>query len=60
MTPDALVENAFRKGPPQCAVHKVCCLLQGVFLGGVEGLSWLLLVAAFITQVQQLMKNVRL
>ncbi|DBA78831.1 hypothetical protein WJX77_006022 [Trebouxia sp. C0004] len=34
--------------------------LSGGFLGGVEGVSWLLLVAAFVTQAQQLMKNVSL
>ncbi|DBA68189.1 TPA: hypothetical protein ACH3X2_013898 [Trebouxia sp. C0005] len=34
--------------------------LPGGFLGGIEGVSWLLLVAAFITQAQQLMKNVSL
>ena len=37
----------------------VCCL-QGGFLGGIEGVSWLLLVAALATQAQQLMKNVSL
>ena len=36
------------------------CCLQGSFLGGIEGVSWLLLVAAFVTQAQQLMKNVSL
>ncbi|KAL3150302.1 hypothetical protein ABBQ32_000150 [Trebouxia sp. C0010 RCD-2024] len=32
--------------------------LPGTFLGGVEGLAWLFLVAGTITQAQQLFKNI--
>lgn len=34
--------------------------LPGTVLGGVEGVAWLLTLAAAITQAQQLMQNVRL
>lgn len=41
-------------------VPKQRCFLQGTFLGGVEGMAWLIMVAGLITQAQQLMKNVKL
>ena len=34
--------------------------MQGTVLGGVEGVAWLLTLAAAVTQAQQLMQNVRL
>ena len=36
--------------------HPFC--MQGTFLGGVEGLAWLVLVAGTLTQAQQLFKNI--
>lgn len=44
----------------QMRYGRIVCCLQGGFLGGIEGVSWLLLVAALVTQAQQLMKNISL